>query len=469
MSSSRWIPATARSWRWSACPAIDNNLFAKGVTTEAWNALTSNPDHPMFNQAIGGQYPPGSIFKPIVASAGLQEGVINSQTLLGDGFDGANDGIIWLPNQYLPWRSQQGSDLRLLERQTGLRLWHDQRHEGAGRLGRHLLLPVGRRLPGHLPRAGDLERLDYYAGQFGLGATTGIELPGRGHAGWCPIEKWKRLNYAEPWLTGDTYNMSIGQGFVLATPLQMANATAAIANRGYPVPAAAGRSHHRRRGQGRAALPAECSSARCPLTRRTSISSARACTGPSTGRKAPHRTCGCRASRLRARRAPPSTSVTGTRTANPTKTQRAICPRMPGSRPLRPYADPEIVVTVFVANGGEGSSVAAPVAAKILRAYFGIETPRQRHRSATDRRRPRQPQSRQSERDMRQIFWRRFDWLLLALALLLSGFGVLMVASALSGNEVLASWPWRQAAFLGHRARAALPDRRSSTTGCCHP
>ena len=55
-------------------PGFDNNLFAKGVTTEAWEALTSNPDHPMFNQAVGGQYPPGSIFKPIVASAALQEG-----------------------------------------------------------------------------------------------------------------------------------------------------------------------------------------------------------------------------------------------------------------------------------------------------------------------------------------------------------------------------------------------------------
>ena len=100
-------------------PGFDNNLFAKGVTTEAWEALVSNPDHPMFDQAVGGQYPPGSIFKPIVASAALQEGVINSQTLLGDGFDGANDGIIWLPNRYLPgdrtkdqkfvsWNAKQG-------------------------------------------------------------------------------------------------------------------------------------------------------------------------------------------------------------------------------------------------------------------------------------------------------------------------------------------------------------------------
>jgi penicillin-binding protein 2 len=76
-----------------------------------------------------------------------------------------------------------------------------------------------------------LSRMVRYAEMFGLGAQTGIDLPGE-VAGLVPNEKWKRLNYAETWLTGDTYNMAIGQGFALATPLQMLNATAAIANGG---------------------------------------------------------------------------------------------------------------------------------------------------------------------------------------------------------------------------------------------
>jgi penicillin-binding protein 2 len=76
-----------------------------------------------------------------------------------------------------------------------------------------------------------LERMGKYAEMFGLGSPTGVDLPGEAR-GLVPNQKWKRLNYAETWLTGDTYNMSIGQGFVLATPLQMLNAFAAIANNG---------------------------------------------------------------------------------------------------------------------------------------------------------------------------------------------------------------------------------------------
>ncbi len=211
-------------------PSYDNNLFAKGITTEAWNALTSDPDLPLFNRAISGQYPPGSIFKIIVASAGLQEGVISNQTRLGDGFDGSNDGVIWLPNQYFPWdRSMAQAFVS----------WNTKYGYGHG------LIPVRDALAvsddiffyelggGYPDRFNGLgsKKVGEYARDFGLSATTGIELPGEAH-GLVPDSKWKRLNYAENWLTGDTYNMSIGQGYILTTPLQMANATAAVANRG---------------------------------------------------------------------------------------------------------------------------------------------------------------------------------------------------------------------------------------------
>ena len=84
-------------------PDHDNNLFAKGITTEAWNALTSDPNRPLFNRTISGRYPAGSIFKILVASGGLEDGTITPRTRLGDGFDGSNDGVIWLPNEYFPW------------------------------------------------------------------------------------------------------------------------------------------------------------------------------------------------------------------------------------------------------------------------------------------------------------------------------------------------------------------------------
>ena len=149
---------------------------------------------------------------------------------MGDGFDGRNDGIIWLPNEYFPW------DRRLAQP------FYSWTHKyGYG----HGLPPVRHALAvsddiffymlggGYRDRFNGLgsKRIGDYARCFGLGAVTGIELLGEAH-GLVPDSKWKRLNYAENWLTGDTYNMSIGQGYVLATPLQMANATAAVANRG---------------------------------------------------------------------------------------------------------------------------------------------------------------------------------------------------------------------------------------------
>ncbi len=116
-------------------PGYDNNLFAKGVTTEAWQALINNPDHPMFNQAVGGQYPPGSIFKPILASGALQEGVINTRTLLGDGWDGANDGVIWLPNRYMPWDRTKDQPFYSWNAQAGLRMGQDHHQRRPDRVG----------------------------------------------------------------------------------------------------------------------------------------------------------------------------------------------------------------------------------------------------------------------------------------------------------------------------------------------
>ncbi len=212
-------------------PSHDNNIFAKGITGEAWNALVKDPALPMFDQAIGGQYPPGSTFKIIMASAGLQEGVINTRTLLGDGFDGKNDGIIWLPNEYLPWDRT---------RDQPFYSWIHKYGQGHGFVAVRDALAVSDDIffyqlgGGYLDvfRGGlGVEAIGYYAQEFGLGAATGIELPDEAEGG-VPDPKWKRLTYAERWLTGDTYNMSIGQGFVLATPLQVANATTVVANHG---------------------------------------------------------------------------------------------------------------------------------------------------------------------------------------------------------------------------------------------
>ena len=205
-------------------PGYDNNVFAKGITPEAWEALTTDPDLPLLNKALSGQYPPGSIFKQITAAAGLQEGRINVNTRLSD--DG---GIMFLPNKYFPWDRSQDQPFVC---------WSHKYGYGHGAITVRDALAVSCDVffyklgGGYLDFQGiGPDTLAEYSRSFGLDAPTGIELPGEAD-GLVPTTKWKRLSFKQTWVTGDTYNMSIGQGDVLVTPLQMANVTAAVANRG---------------------------------------------------------------------------------------------------------------------------------------------------------------------------------------------------------------------------------------------
>jgi penicillin-binding protein 2 len=348
-------------------PSYDNNLFAKGITNEAWNALTSDPDRPLFDRAIGGQYPPGSTFKIVVASSGLQEGTIGLRTRLGDGFDGVNDGVIWLPNEYFPfdrtkdqpfysWIHKYGYGHGLVTIRDALAISDDIFFYQLGG-GYRDFRGIGPQLVGQ------------YAKSFGLGQSTGIDLPGESR-GLVPTPKWKRVNYAENWLTGDTYNISIGQGYILATPLQMANATAAIANRGYLYRPQL--VDHISDAEGNVIRSLEPD-----LIREVPVNPAHLDTvreGMYGAVNWPQGT----ATKVRV----PNVTVAGkTGTAEfyrddnhdlkPDRDEKGNLPTHAWFTAFAPYVDPEIVVTVFVANGGEGSGVAAPIATRVLQEYFG--------------------------------------------------------------------------------------------------
>ena len=211
-------------------PGYDNNLFAKGITTEAWNALTSDPNLPLFNRAISGQYPPGSVFKTIVAAGGLQEGTITARSRLGDGFDGSNDGVIWLPNEYFPWDRSMAQPFVSWNAKLGFGHGMITVRDALAVSDDIFFYELGGGYPDRFVGLGS-KGIGEYARAFGLDEVTGIDVPGEA-SGHVPDSKWKRHTYAENWLTGDTYNMSIGQGYLLTTPLQMASATAAVANRG---------------------------------------------------------------------------------------------------------------------------------------------------------------------------------------------------------------------------------------------
>ncbi|HJW83578.1 MAG TPA: penicillin-binding protein 2 [Anaerolineae bacterium] len=206
-------------------PTFDNNLFARGISLGEYDALLNDPFLPLLNHAISDQVPPGSIFKIIPAAAALQEKIVTRRTLIYD------PGAIVIPNRYFPDDPRQASTFVC---------WLRSGH-GAENIVKAIAdscdvffyqLGGGYDVPNQPKFEGlGLKKLVEYQKSFGLGQLTGIDLLGEA-PGHVVDAQWKRLNYGENWSTGDTYNLSIGQGYALATPLQMLHATAAVANGG---------------------------------------------------------------------------------------------------------------------------------------------------------------------------------------------------------------------------------------------
>lgn len=369
-------PRTGKLLALVSLPSYDNNLFAKGITEEAYKALLSDPLLPMYDQSIAGMYPPGSTFKIIMASAGLQEGVINANTKLGDGWDGANDGIIWVPNDFAPWDQSLAQPFYSWTHKYGYgHGFHNVRH-ALSVSDDIFFYELGGGYRDQFQGLGS-KRIGDYAKAFGLGAPTGVELLGES-SGLVPSSKWKRLNYAESWLTGDTYNMSIGQGFVLATPIQMANATAAIANRGtlYQPQLV----DYLTDEDGNVVRPFEAKTLRTvpvdpkylDIVREGMYGAVNFPDGTATRVIVPGVVLA---------------GKTGTaeffrdwnKDGKPDRDDKDNLPTHAWFTSFAPYIDPEIVVTVFIANAGEGSGVAAPVANEVLLAYFN-----QKNRAAAE-------------------------------------------------------------------------------------
>jgi len=189
-------------------PSYDNNLFAGGISTADYSALLNDPNKPLFNRALEAEYPPGSTFKPMMAAAALEENIISPTRTINDGGSISIGG--WVFND---WKAHGTVNLVKAIAQSCNVYFYTV---GGGY--------------GDIKGLG-ADRIKKYANLFGLGVLTGIDLPGE-KPGLIPDEAWKKETRSEPWYIGDTYHMSIGQGDVLATPLQIANYTAAIANGG---------------------------------------------------------------------------------------------------------------------------------------------------------------------------------------------------------------------------------------------
>jgi len=196
-------------------PSYDGNLFASGISVEDYNALANDQGKPLFNRAIAGQYPSGSTVKPMVGSAALQEKVVSPSTTIVD------SGGLVLGNQYDPQIVYRFGDWKahgVVDIYTAIAQSCDVYFYTVGG-GYGSIQGLG------------IERLAKYLRLFGFGKKINIDLPGESE-GLVPDPDWKQQTKNEQWYTGDTYHVSIGQGDLLVTPLQLAVATAAIFNGG---------------------------------------------------------------------------------------------------------------------------------------------------------------------------------------------------------------------------------------------
>ncbi len=193
-------------------PSFDNNNFSGEVNKIAYKEYLSDPDKPLFNRAVMGTYPSGSTIKPAIAAGALQEGVVSEFTsILSTG--GLRIGAWFFPD----WQVG-GHGLTNVRKSLAWSINTFYYTVGGGHSGSSIK-PLGP------------ERLAYYLHRFGLGRKLGIDLPTEAE-GLIPTEEWKDLIRDEQWYTGDTYNLSIGQGDLLVTPLQLTMLTAIIANGG---------------------------------------------------------------------------------------------------------------------------------------------------------------------------------------------------------------------------------------------
>lgn len=194
----------------ASTPGFDPNPFGEGLSPAQYRALSTNRDKPLFNRALAGQYPPGSTIKPMLGLASLEYRTINpwEQTYCPGHFSlPGND------HRYRDWKPRGHGSVDLIEAiEQSCDVYFYQ-----------LALDLG------------IDRMHAFLGHFGFGRTTGIDIRGE-RRGLLPSREWKRGRFArradQVWFPGETIITGIGQGFFLATPLQLAYATGVVATRG---------------------------------------------------------------------------------------------------------------------------------------------------------------------------------------------------------------------------------------------
>lgn len=349
-------------------PTFSSNDFSLGMTEKEYSNLISNPDRPLFDRAIGGVYPPGSTYKIVTSIAGIEEGVVDATTQIED------TGVITLGQYKFPnWNFLK----------TGKTEGNMTVISALARSNDIFFYKVGEGL--------GIGKLRNWSKLVGLGSAEGIELPGEAE-GLLPSPDWKRKTFIttadlearqQDWYLGDTYHMSIGQGYLLTTPLQVNTWTDVIANGGKvckPTILKVGNDHK-----------ASCKSLpiKKPQTLDLITEGMRQACSPG-GTAYPLfdfaiRDEGSVSTKSAVLKRVPLACKTGTAEyGDPEgRTHASLTVFGPLPDTALPASvknqdkvvtgTPEISVTVLVESGGEGSEIAAPIARDILTAWFKRE------------------------------------------------------------------------------------------------
>ncbi|MCD6355983.1 MAG: penicillin-binding protein 2 [Anaerolineaceae bacterium] len=365
-------------------PTFENNRMARFIPAYYYEQLSRDPNRPLFNHAISAEHPPGSVYKLASALGFMNEGILAPTDSI------ECPGKISILEKYSPNDPGTPRDY----------VCYDKLGHGKVNFLRAIALScdiyfykLSGGYPGEVPEGLGIDRMAEYAHALGYGQTTGIELPGEAD-GLVPTSAWKRITLSENWSTGDTYIAAMGQGFVLATPLQVLVSAAIIANDGvYMQPTLV---HQIINADGVLVKPFS-PKIKWDITKDPMITIFDENGIPTKNKKVVEDWVvdltqeGMRLVVTEGTAVRPfkGFEVNGEEIQTAGKTGTAeYCDNVaqsknlcqPGNWPTHawyvgyaPYDDPEIAVVAFVYNGGEGASVAAPVVQKIMEAYFELK------------------------------------------------------------------------------------------------
>jgi penicillin-binding protein 2 len=335
-----------------SAPAFDPNVFALGMSPSEYNMLQNDPGRPLFNRAVRGTYPPGSTIKPMLALAALETGATN---LTRRTFCRGWYSLPGSTHRYRDWRPQGHGEVDL----------HDAIAESCDVYFYEISRDIG------------IDRMAYYLDQFGFGEESGIDMVGESN-GLLPSREWKRSAFRERadqvWFPGETVIASIGQGYMLVTPLQLANATATLAARGKRfVPHLAGAFEDPISGKRTLIAPEAVASVEIVnefywenvITAMHDVMQSETGTARATGLGAPYQMAG------------KSGTAQVFSVAQEEKYDEAEIDERLRDHALfiafAPLEDPQIAVAVIIENGSSGSRVAAPIARAVMDEYLGVD------------------------------------------------------------------------------------------------